>query len=110
MPSENKEAKVVLPDNRQAVALYSHVSSLFAGDHYEMIEDEPEYEAIAEEMRDIIRARNDRAAGATILWWDSWDKKLTATRFARTVRERWTAHQKEVAGGSRKSQEIDVML
>lgn len=91
---------MALPDNRQAVDLYEIACDLFTGDKYKIGYEEPEYEAIANEMRELIEARSDRSAGATILWWDCWDKKLTATRFARMVRERWAEQQKEIADGA----------
>lgn len=46
-----------------------------------------EREEIHYEVELMLAARSDRMAGKTILWWGCWSKKLTATRFARTLRE-----------------------
>jgi len=47
---------------------------------------ESEWQDIHKEMQAIVEAKSDRAAGKTILWWDCWDAKHTATAFARRVR------------------------
>lgn len=41
---------------------------------------------IHEEMQEVVDAKSDRAAGEKIKWWDCWEKKYTATAFARRVR------------------------
>jgi hypothetical protein len=46
-----------------------------------------EWQDIHKEMKAIVDAKSDRTAGKTILWWDCWDKKYTATAFARRVRQ-----------------------
>jgi hypothetical protein len=45
-----------------------------------------EWEDIRNEMNAVVEANSDRAAAKTILWWGCWDRKLTATAFARRVR------------------------
>ena len=47
---------------------------------------ESEWRDIHSEMQGLVAAKSDRAAGKTILWWDCWDAKHTATAFARRVR------------------------
>jgi hypothetical protein len=42
---------------------------------------------IPDKMREIVAAKSDRAAADVIRWWGCWDRKVTATRFARRVRE-----------------------
>lgn len=90
----------MIPTNKQAVALYEDVTRSLNKDSYSLKENEPEYEAVAEEMREILAAKSDRAAGATILWWDCWDKKFTATKFAQAIRQRWAEQQKETVDGA----------
>ena len=46
-----------------------------------------EWESIHSEMAAVVAAASDRAAGRTIAWWGCWDRKFTATAFARRVRE-----------------------
>lgn len=46
-----------------------------------------EWKSIRKEMEIIVAAESDRAAGKTIYWWGCWDWSLTATSFARKVRE-----------------------
>lgn len=44
---------------------------------------------IRNELQQVIDAKSDRAAGNIVRWWGCWDRKLTATKYARTVRELW---------------------
>lgn len=46
-----------------------------------------EWDSIHREMEAVVAATSDRAAGRVIDWWGCWDRKLTATAFARRVRE-----------------------
>lgn len=48
-----------------------------------------EWEDIRTEMEQVVAAKSDRAAGLIIIWWDCWDRKHTATAFARQVRDEW---------------------
>ncbi len=48
---------------------------------------ESEWQDIHKEMQALVDAKSDRAAGKTIMWWDCWDNKYTATGFARRVRQ-----------------------
>lgn len=50
-------------------------------------------EFIRREMEEIVAAKSDRAGGRIIDWWGCWDRKCTATAFARRVRE---LHRQEV--------------
>ena len=47
---------------------------------------ESEWNDITKEINAVVNARSDRAAGQIIQWWGCWDRKLTATAFARKVR------------------------
>ena len=42
---------------------------------------------IHNEMEAVIAAPSDRAAANVIGWWDCWDDKYTAIKFARRVRK-----------------------
>lgn len=44
---------------------------------------------IRDEIEKIINAKSDRSAANVIQWWGCWDRKRTATSFARRVREEW---------------------
>jgi hypothetical protein len=46
-----------------------------------------DWESIHREMESVVAAKSVRAAGRTIDWWGCWDRKYTATAFARRVRE-----------------------
>jgi len=45
-----------------------------------------EWTDIHKEMEQVVAAKSDRAGGKIIAWWDCWDRKKTATSFARKVR------------------------
>jgi hypothetical protein len=55
---------------------------------------ESEWVDIHKEMQAIVEAKTSFAAGRTIDWWGCWDKKLTATGFARRVRALYVAEKK----------------
>lgn len=48
-----------------------------------------EWAEIRKELEVVVSAKSDLAAGKTILWWGCWDKKLTATAYARLVRDEY---------------------
>jgi len=52
-----------------------------------------EWQDIRKEMEQIINAKSDHAGGRLIDWWGCWDHELTATAFARKVREAWKKEQ-----------------
>lgn len=45
------------------------------------------WKEVRDDLQGVVDAKSDRAAGRTIDWWGCWDRKLTATAFARRVRE-----------------------
>ena len=45
-----------------------------------------EWNDIHEEMKAIVAAKSEREAARVIDWWGCWDRKYTATAFARRVR------------------------
>lgn len=47
---------------------------------------ENEWKDIRQEMEEIIAAKTDYAAGRIIDWWGCWDRKYTATAWARRIR------------------------
>ena len=71
---------------REAIRLYVKALESFGFVKYRDF-DISDPAAIAQEMRDVVAAKSDRAAGAVIQWWGCWDEKYTATRFARRVRQ-----------------------
>lgn len=56
--------------------------------------DDYDWEEIHTEMDRVVKAKSDRAAGRVIDWWGCWDRKMTATRQARIIREKWQEMQK----------------
>ena len=46
-----------------------------------------EWDEIHGEMEGVVNATTDRRGGRVILFWDCWDKKLSATKFAKIVRD-----------------------
>ena len=56
-----------------------------------------EWRDVHAEVEQIVAAKSDRAAGRVIGWWVCWDRKYTATAFARKVRAEWRALE---SGGS----------
>jgi len=72
---------------KQALKLYTDVCIEVFGEH--PLYSKAEEEDIYREMEEITTAKSDRIAGKTILWWGCWDKKITATAFARRIREVW---------------------
>lgn len=42
---------------------------------------------IVKEMRAIVAAKSDRAAGEIIEWWGCWDDKFTPTRWVKRARQ-----------------------
>ena len=48
-----------------------------------------ERDSILKEMEGVVEAKSDRAGGETVLWWNCWDTKFTATGYARKVRQEW---------------------
>jgi hypothetical protein len=62
-----------------------------------------EWEDIHKEIQALVEAKSDRAAGKTILWWDCWDAKYTATAFARRVRNSY-ANEKLCHGVAERKQ------
>lgn len=52
-----------------------------------------EWYDIHKEIQAVIDAKSDRAAGKTILWWDCWDTKYTATAFASQVRKSYDLYK-----------------
>lgn len=52
-----------------------------------------EWADIQKEMEAILNAPTDFKAGQLIQWWGCWDRKLTATAFARRIRESWFARE-----------------
>lgn len=50
---------------------------------------------IRNELQQVIDAKSDRAAGNIVRWWGCWDRELTATKYARTVRQLWREWRKQ---------------
>lgn len=65
----------------QAYRLY-----LLAGCPDEFAPGDSERKEIHRAIEEIIAARTDRNAGRVVDWWGCWDRKLSATAFARRVR------------------------
>ena len=47
---------------------------------------ESEWKDVHKEMEAIVAASSDRSAAKVIDWWGCWDRKYTATAFAKRVR------------------------
>ena len=78
----------MIPTDEQAKQLYRIVDTK-ADEVFPM--DDEEWPTIIQEMRDVVAAKSDRAAGKVIEFWGCWDARRTATGDAKKIRKAWEA-------------------
>jgi len=81
-------------DREEIVMTKAEAKKLYIGAGGPDYHSDFDWASIHKEMQAIVEAKTDLAAGRTIDWWGCWDKKLTATGFARRVRALYAAERK----------------